>query len=216
MTPGKFIISARPITRRRRRRPWRSPAVSGRRGDSKADAGTQDDAVKYTSSGRPEQTSSSQWMPSRAEDVRDLVRVGDDGRRAHRQHEPRELVDEELRRLEVHVRVDEAGDDVRAADVERLRPFVVAQAGDVAVTDSDVHLEPLAREDREHAAALDDEVGRLVPACDCYAAGEVGHRAMSSGRTGTRASSRPVASRNAERTAAVDTTVGGSPTPLSP
>ena len=64
MTPGKFIISARPITRRRRRRPWRSPAVSGRRGDSKADAGTHDDAVKYTSRGRPEQTSSSQWMPS--------------------------------------------------------------------------------------------------------------------------------------------------------
>jgi hypothetical protein len=44
-----------------------------------------------------------------AEHVRDLVRVGDDGGRAERQHEPRELVDEQLRRLEVHVRVDEAG-----------------------------------------------------------------------------------------------------------
>ena len=42
------------------------------------------------------------------------------------------------------------------------------------------------------------------------------HNAMSSGRTGTRASSRPVASRRAETTAAVETTVGGSPTPFSP
>ena len=48
-----------------------------------------------------------------AEDVRDLVRVGDDGGRSQRQHEARELVDEQLRRLEVHVRVDEAGNDVR-------------------------------------------------------------------------------------------------------
>ena len=39
---------------------------------------------------------------------------------------------------------------------------------------------------------------------------------MSSGRTGTRVSSRPVASRSAETTAAVETTVGGSPTPLTP
>ena len=39
---------------------------------------------------------------------------------------------------------------------------------------------------------------------------------MSSGRTGTRASSRPVASRSAATIAAVDTTVGGSPTPFTP
>ena len=39
---------------------------------------------------------------------------------------------------------------------------------------------------------------------------------MSSGLTGTRVSSRPVASRNAAATAAVDTTVGGSPTPFTP
>ena len=46
ITPGKFIISARPITRRRRRSASRSPGVSSRRGDSKRDAGTQDDAMK--------------------------------------------------------------------------------------------------------------------------------------------------------------------------
>ena len=39
---------------------------------------------------------------------------------------------------------------------------------------------------------------------------------MSSGVTGTRASSRPVAARSAAATAAVETTVGGSPTPLTP
>src|SRR5207302_3534578 len=53
----------------------------------------------------------------------------------------------------------------------------------------------------------------------------VGHRdkrddaqrpTMSSGRTGTLLSSRPVAARNAATTAAVETTVGGSPTPLTP
>jgi ribosomal protection tetracycline resistance protein len=38
----------------------------------------------------------------------------------------------------------------------------------------------------------------------------------SSGRTGTRVNSRPVAARSAATTAAVDTTVGGSPTPLTP
>ena len=40
--------------------------------------------------------------------------------------------------------------------------------------------------------------------------------AMSSGRTGTRVSGRPLAARNAATTAAVETTVGGSPTPLAP
>src|SRR3984893_2707747 len=39
---------------------------------------------------------------------------------------------------------------------------------------------------------------------------------ISSGRTGTRESSRPVASRNAATIAAVETTVGGSPTPFTP
>ena len=39
---------------------------------------------------------------------------------------------------------------------------------------------------------------------------------MSSGRTGTRVSRRPVASRSAATIAAVETTVGGSPTPLTP
>ena len=45
-TPGKFIISARPSTFRRRSSPSRSPGVSSRRGDSKLEAGTHDEAMK--------------------------------------------------------------------------------------------------------------------------------------------------------------------------
>ena len=50
MTPGKFIISASPSTRRRRISASRSPAVSGRRGDSNGEAGTHDGAMKKISS----------------------------------------------------------------------------------------------------------------------------------------------------------------------
>ena len=64
ITPGKFIISARPSTLRRRSRPSRSPVVSARRGDSNRDAGTHDGAMKNTSSGRSAQASASQCTPS--------------------------------------------------------------------------------------------------------------------------------------------------------
>ena len=152
----------------------------------------------------------------RPEHVRDLVRVGDDGRRPERQHKPRELVDEELRRLEVHVCVDEPGHDVPSRRVEHLAALVLAQAGDESVADRHVDVEPLPREDRQDTPAADDEVGGLVAAGDGDPAGEAHRPTMSSGRTGTRVSSRPVASRSAETTAAVETTVGGSPTPFSP
>ena len=68
--------------------------------------------------------------PVGAEHVRDLVRVGHDGRRPEREDQPRELVDEELRRLEVHVGVDEAGDEPAAGRVQRPRALVVAEARD--------------------------------------------------------------------------------------
>ena len=97
-----------------------------------------------------------------AEHVRDLVRVGDDRGGAEREHEPCELVDEQLHRLEVHVRVDEARDDVSARRVDRLAALVRSDAGDRPVHDRDVGLEPLAREDGEHPPAAHDEVGGLV------------------------------------------------------
>ena len=77
----------------------------------------------------------------------------------------------------MHVRVDEPGHDEPAAHIKCLSPLVVAEAGDEAVDDGDVGLEPLAREDREHAAAAKHEVGRLVAAGDGEAAGEIGHAA---------------------------------------
>ena len=106
----------------------------------------------------------------RSQDVGDLVRVGDDGGRSKRQHEPGELVDEELRRLQVHVGVDEAGHDVAAARVERLLAGVLTEAGDEPVDDGDIGFEPLAREHREDASSTDDQVGGLVPARDGEAA----------------------------------------------
>ena len=115
-----------------------------------------------------------------AEDVRDLVRVGDDGGRPERQHEARELVRKELRRLEVHVRVDEARHDVPPARVHDLGAVVLAEAGDPAVRNRDVDVEPFPREHRKHPAAAHDDVRRLVAAGDGKASGEVqGHRLAS-------------------------------------
>ena len=113
----------------------------------------------------------------RAEHVGELVRVGDDGRGAEREDESRELVRKELRRLEVHVRVDEAGDDEPPGRVECLQPLVLAEARDEAVDDRDVGLEPLLREDREDLSAADDEVGGLVASRDREPASQRLHRA---------------------------------------
>ena len=108
-----------------------------------------------------------------AEDVRDLVRIGDDRGRPEREHQPGELGDEQLRRLEVHVGVDEAGHDVRPVRVDRLLALVRAETRDDAVADRDVDIEPFAGEDREHATAAHDDVGRLVPPRDRQPAGEI-------------------------------------------
>ena len=120
--------------------------------------------------------------------VRDLVGVRDDGRRPERQHEPRELVDEELRRLEMDVRVDEAGDDVAPLGVERLDGLVGPDACDDAVHDRDVPVrQPLAREGGENPTPVDHEVGRLVAAGDGEPSRQRGHRAggMARGRHST-------------------------------
>ena len=65
--------------------------------------------MKKTSSWRPARRVEQPVDAVDAEHVRDLVRVGDDGGRPEREHEPRELVDEQLHRLEMHVGVDEPG-----------------------------------------------------------------------------------------------------------
>ena len=63
-----------------------------------------------------------------AEHVRDLVGVGGHGRGAVRKHRADELVDPELRRLEVHVGVDERGRERAAADVQDLVRVALAPA----------------------------------------------------------------------------------------
>ena len=72
----------------------------------------------------------------RPEDIRDFVRVGDNGRRSEREHEPRELVDQQLRGLEVHVRVDEARHEVAASRVELLGSVVFPEPGDEPVDEA--------------------------------------------------------------------------------
>ena len=63
--------------------------------------------------------------------------------------------------------------DVRPVRVDRLLALVRAETSDDAVADRDVDLEPFAGEDREHATAAHDDVGRLVPPRDRQPAGEI-------------------------------------------
>ncbi len=57
-----------------------------------------------------------------AEHVGDLVRVGDHRGRAEREHEARELVEQQLGRLDVEVRVDEARHEEAPRRVDGLAP----------------------------------------------------------------------------------------------
>jgi hypothetical protein len=60
--------------------------------------------------------------PFDPEHVRDLVRVQDDRRGPPRERGARELVEPELGRLQVHVPVDEAGQQDLPRDVDPLDP----------------------------------------------------------------------------------------------
>jgi hypothetical protein len=105
-----------------------------------------------------------------------------------------------------------------------LLPMAVPERGpdiwsDALVADAKpLGLESLAREARlegRREAELDRRVLDVVLEV-LEGEGAQASPTISSGRTGTRASSRPVASRSADTIAAVETTVGGSPTPLAP
>ena len=137
-TPGKFIISASPSTCRPAQQPFEIAGrelaprrLEARRGDAR---GGHEVDVERQPGRRVEQPVHAVG----AEHVRDLVRIGDDRRRPEREHEPRELVEEELRRLDVQVRVDEARHEVAPRGVERLEALVVAEPRDDAVDDRDV------------------------------------------------------------------------------
>src|SRR6266576_2200097 len=76
----------------------------------------------------------------------------------------------------MHVRVEEARNDVAPRRIDHLVSLVLAQSGDPAVRDCDVGVEPLTREHGQDAAAAHDDVGGLVASGHGEAPGEVvGH-----------------------------------------
>jgi len=108
------------------------------------------------------------------EHVGDLVRVEDDGGGPPRERRPRELVEPELGRLQVHVPVDEAGEQDQARDVDPLAPPVArSDAGNVLADDRDVGLEELAGEHGQHPPPGEHKVGGLVAAGDGDPADEI-------------------------------------------
>jgi hypothetical protein len=79
----------------------------------------------------------------------------------------------------VHVRVDEARHEVAPAAVDAPPPGARREARDPAAGHADIDLQPLAREGREDARALDHEVRRALAAGDGEQVGEVvWHHAM--------------------------------------
>jgi hypothetical protein len=97
-----------------------------------------------------------------AQDVGDFVWVGDHRSCAVRQNSPGELVNGQLGRFDVHVRVDEARNYVSPRNVDALAPVIAAESNDVTVFDGYVDIEPFLGEDGEHATAGQHEVGRLI------------------------------------------------------
>ena len=218
MTAGKSITSAMPSVRRRARMPAISPVPERPRGDSSALAGTQEEAITYTRSGRSRVASSIQCAPSAPSTLATSCGSHDHRRRAARDDDARELRGQELGGLQVHVRVDHPRHHRAPAGLDPLAAVVAPDAGDAAAGHGDVALQPLAREDGEHAPAGHHQVGLRVAAGDGEQVRAIVHDnpTMSSGRTGTRVSGRPVAARSAATTAGVEESVGGSPTPRSP
>ncbi len=80
------------------------------------------------------------------------------------------------------VRVDEARHEVAAAAVDAPASGSRREARDAPVRHPDVHVQPLAREGREDARALDHEVRRALAAGDGEQVVEVAwHRAIIAG-----------------------------------
>ena len=147
--------------------------MNGRRGDSKPEAGTHEEAVKKTSSGRSSQTSTSQWTPSVPRTFAiscgsATTAVVPSGSTSRANSDGSSFDVSRCRCASM-----KPGTTYAPCGVECLRALVRAEPGDHAVADRDVDVEPLAREDREHPAAADDEVGGLVPPRHRQAAGEI-------------------------------------------
>ena len=97
-----------------------------------------------------------------AQHVRDFVRISNHSRGAVGEDGSCELVHHQLGRFDVHVCIDKAGHEIGIGHVDALVSLIVAEADHVAVFDGDVDVEPFLREDREHVAAGQHQVGRFV------------------------------------------------------
>ena len=97
-------------------------------------------------------------------DVRNLVRVGDDGGRAVRNDGVRKLLGGDERALKMDVRIDKAGQNKLAAHVDlRFALVVLAHAGDQALRHGDVAMAQLVAEYVYIRRVFEHEVG-LLPA----------------------------------------------------
>ncbi len=165
--PGSSSSRRAPSTRCRWSSPSRSPIVSSRHGDSNDDAGTHDEAMKYVpraGSGRTRRSASAR-RPCR----------GRSRSRAGRRPPPSFPSGSTSRANSSTSSFDDSrctcastkpGTTYRPVASSVSTALVAADAGDDAVYDRDVSVQPLARERREDAAAADHEVGGLVASRD--------------------------------------------------
>ena len=94
-----------------------------------------------------------------AEHIGDLVRIADRRGDAERQDAAVELVRGDERGFDVQMRIDEAGDDDAAADVDFLTTFIVAaSADDTVARDRDVRDDQFAGDEIEEASPLEHDV----------------------------------------------------------
>ena len=104
--------------------------------------------------------------PGYAEDVRDLVGICGDRRRAVGEDGAHKLVDPQLRRLEVHVRIDESRSQRGARNIDDFNRLASPPADDDPVRDREVGLDPFAGARDKDPASRDEQVGRLVSTSD--------------------------------------------------
>lgn len=98
--------------------------------------------------------------PLEGRGVGDLVRIGEHGRRAVRQHQFGEAARRQHRAFDMAVRFDEAGHEKFSRGVKFLPSAVsCADADDQAVADGDVRLFDLAGEEIGHLRVFDDTIG---------------------------------------------------------
>ena len=98
------------------------------------------------------------------EDVADLMRIGDDGGRPHRHHQPRQLRWCQQRTFQVHVRVDQSWqhDLARGRNGPFGMPRPRAHARDGAIRDHDVGLHDLPGKDIGDVTSGHQDVTRFL------------------------------------------------------